>query len=85
MQNFPALEQNPKDILRQIVVDELGESITDFQHKCGYKTYAHAWGLLKGEVEITDATLGRFLRAYGPKAAGRVAAALPAIGANGST
>lgn len=85
MQNSPACEQNPRDILRQIVLEEMGQSVVDFQYKCGYKTYAHAWGILKGKVEITDSTLGRFLRAYGPKAAGRVAAAMPAIGANAST
>lgn len=75
--------ENPKHILRQIVVEEHGHNPTEFSKRCHY-TYAHAWQLLEGEAEVTDATLGRFLRAYGVKAAGRVAAAMPALDTNGA-
>lgn len=39
-------------------------SITDFSEKMDY-TYAHAWGILRGKLEFTTETFGRFILAYG--------------------
>lgn len=83
MQNFSASEQTPKSVLRKIVHEEFGHTVTDFSKRCQY-TYTHAWQLLEGEAEITDATLGRLIRAYGHKVAGRVADLMPALGGNGN-
>lgn len=35
-------------------------------------TYFHAWRLLAGKSPVTPETLGRFVLAYGPEAAGEV-------------
>lgn len=46
---------------------------TEFARKMGY-TYNHAYQLLRGNVEVTLETLGRFVVAYGAKAAQPIAA-----------
>ncbi len=45
-----------------------------FAEKTGF-SYQHAWNLLKGTTYPTDATLGRFVMAYGAVAAQKIAAA----------
>lgn len=48
-----------------------GVGIPEFQEKMNY-TYQHAWGLLRGEREFTDAALGGFVKSFGTEAAREV-------------
>lgn len=48
-----------------------GISPADFSKTMGI-TYQHAWGLLSGEREFSDAMLGLFVKSYGVDAAKEV-------------
>ena len=68
MQNQPA-----KQALQNWATDN-GVTPAAFAEKTGF-SYQHSWNLLKGSTCPTDATLGRFLMAYGADAARKIAPA----------
>ncbi len=64
---------SPKEALQKWA-DENGITPGAFSEKTGF-SYQHSWNLLKGSTSPTDATLGRFVMAYGAEAAKKIAAA----------
>jgi transcriptional regulator with XRE-family HTH domain len=65
--------QSAKQALQNWATDN-GVTPAAFAEKTGF-SYQHAWNLLKGSTYPTDATLGRFVMAYGAEAAKKIAAA----------
>jgi plasmid maintenance system antidote protein VapI len=49
----------------------------DFAKKTGY-SYQHAYNLLKGKGLVSDETMGRISRTYGPSAVSEIMALEPA-------
>lgn len=65
--------QSAKQALQNWATDN-GVTPAAFAEKTGF-SYQHAWNLLKGTTCPTDATLGRFVMAYGAAAAQKIASA----------
>lgn len=73
------MEKNgDKAVAKQALIkwaEDEGITPADFSKTTGY-TYQHSWGLLRGKLYPTQATIGRLLSAYGIAPASLIVAAL---------